>query len=129
MQRFTQSHTVTEDDLDDLQHVNNVRYVQWIQDISKNHWLSVAPPALLDRIIWVVVNHNITYKSAAKLGDRIRMETYIKSARGAISERVVEMYLEEDNELLVESLTKWCMLDPANLKPARIGTDVQNLFL
>ncbi|TDQ31594.1 acyl-CoA thioesterase [Zeaxanthinibacter enoshimensis] len=129
MQRFTQSHTVTEDDLDDLQHVNNVRYVQWIQDISKNHWLSVAPPALLDRIIWVVVNHNITYKSAAKLGDRIRMETYIKSARGAISERVVEMYLEEDNELLVESLTKWCMLDPASLKPARIGIDVQNLFL
>ncbi|MDC6351709.1 acyl-CoA thioesterase [Zeaxanthinibacter sp. PT1] len=129
MQRFTQSHTVIEDDLDDLQHVNNVRYVQWIQDISKNHWLSVAPPALLDRVIWVVVNHNITYKSAAKLGDRIRMETYIKSARGALSERVVEMYLEEGNELLVESLTKWCMLDPASLKPARIGIDVQNLFL
>lgn len=129
MQRFIQNHTVTEDDLDDLQHVNNVRYVQWIQDISKNHWLSVAPPALLDRVIWVVVNHNITYKSAAKLGERIRMETYIKSARGPISERVVEMYLEEGNELLVESLTKWCMLDPASLKPARIGIDVQNLFL
>ena len=129
MQRFIQNHTVTEDDLDDLQHVNNVRYVQWIQDISKNHWLSVAPPDLLDRVIWVVVNHNITYKSAAKLGERIRMETYIKSARGPISERVVEMYLEEGNELLVESLTKWCMLDPASLKPARIGIDVQNLFL
>ncbi|NNF19805.1 MAG: acyl-CoA thioesterase [Flavobacteriaceae bacterium] len=129
MQRFTQSHTVIEDDLDDLQHVNNVRYVQWIQDVSKNHWLSVAPPALLDRVIWVVVNHNITYKSSAKLGDRIRMETYIKSAKGPISERVVEMYLEEGNELLVESVTKWCMLDPASLKPARIGIDVQNLFL
>ncbi|MCJ7756968.1 MAG: thioesterase, partial [Gillisia sp.] len=25
---------VTKEDLDELQHVNNVRYVQWIQDIA-----------------------------------------------------------------------------------------------
>ena len=33
---------VTKDDLDELQHVNNVRYVQWIQDIAKVYWKNRA---------------------------------------------------------------------------------------
>jgi len=33
---------VTKEDLDELQHVNNVRYVQWIQDIAKAHWENVS---------------------------------------------------------------------------------------
>ena len=35
---FEVTHTVISDDLDDLLHVNNVRYVQWVQDIAKAHW-------------------------------------------------------------------------------------------
>jgi len=35
---FTYHHIVTEDEIDTLNHVNNVVYVQWIQDISTKHW-------------------------------------------------------------------------------------------
>ena len=37
---------VSAQDLDDLQHVNNVRYLEWIQDISKEHWQLKAPVEL-----------------------------------------------------------------------------------
>ena len=29
---------VTSDDLDARNHVNNVRYVQWVQDAAEAHW-------------------------------------------------------------------------------------------
>jgi len=38
----TVSHTytvkVTEKDIDGLNHVNNVVYLQWVNDISERHW-------------------------------------------------------------------------------------------
>jgi len=73
MEYFEKTLTVSEDDLDDLNHVNNVRYVQWVQDISKEHWQSVAPPEMQEGVVWVVMNHNISYKSAAVLGDIIKV--------------------------------------------------------
>ena len=37
MQTFeTQLRTVTAKDLDELNHVNNVRYVQWVQDMCQS---------------------------------------------------------------------------------------------
>ena len=38
MTGFEMFHTVISQDLDDLMHVNNVRYVQWVQDLAKAHW-------------------------------------------------------------------------------------------
>ena len=36
MESYEKRIRVSENDLDELKHVNNVRYVQWIQDISKD---------------------------------------------------------------------------------------------
>lgn len=119
---------VCADDLDDLQHVNNVRYVQWIQDISKEHWLQVAVSPYRDSAVWVVRNHNIHYKNAAVLGDTILLKTYILSTRGALSTRVVEMYKEESGELLVHSKTEWALLNAETLRPMRISEDISQLF-
>ena len=33
---------VSKNDLDDLNHVNNVVYIQWIQAIAKKHWKSLG---------------------------------------------------------------------------------------
>lgn len=126
---FEKTLIVIEDDLDDLAHVNNVRYVQWMQDIAKDHWLSKAPEELIKNTVWVVLTHHITYKSAAKLGDVILMKTYIDKTKGAISIRIVEMYNKETGQLLVKAKTEWCLLNATTFKPIRIAPEIESIFI
>ena len=125
---FKKTLTVQEEDLDDLDHVNNVRYVQWIQDISKEHWQTLAPEWMQEGIVWVVLNHNITYRSAAQLGDVLRIETHIADSKGAISHRIVEMFNYDTGQLLVHAVTKWCLLNSETLKPMRISAEIKKVF-
>ncbi len=128
MRAFEKTITVVPEDLDDLNHVNNVRFVQWIQDVSKEHWQKVATPVMQKDVVWVVMNHNITYKNAAKLDDVVRIRTHIAQSRGATSVRAVEMYNDKTNELLLRSTTEWCLLNGITLRPMRISQDIIQLF-
>jgi len=128
MKPFIKTITVEADDLDDLEHVNNVRYVQWIQDISKEHWEKSVPEKLNKEVIWVVQNHNITYRGAARLGDIITLKTYIAATKGATSLRVVEIRNENSGELLLESKTAWCLLHPKTFRPMRISGEISAIF-
>ena len=62
MESFQKIITVGEEDLDELQHVNNVRYVQWVQDVAKAHWQKAVPQALREEVVWVLIKHTIVYK-------------------------------------------------------------------
>ena len=128
MQIFELTRIVVEDDLDELKHVNNVRYVQWIQDISKEHWVTKASEEIRNSVLWVVMNHNITYKNAAVLDDEIKVTTHIESSRGATSVRVVEMHNAKTNQLLLRSKTEWCLLNANTLKPTRISENIKHIF-
>lgn len=128
MQFYEKTLVVEKEDLDELDHVNNVRYVQWIQDISKEHWQSKASKEIQESVVWVVMNHNITYKLAAKLNDKIHIRTHIEKSRGAISIRVVEMFDGKTNRLLVRSSTEWCLLNAKTLRPNRISEEIKAVF-
>lgn len=128
MQIFQQLTTVSSEDLDELNHVNNVRYVQWIQDIAKAHWLQNATPDILTKYYWVVVSHHIEYKSSALLGDVIQLKTYVTQSEGVTSTRVVEMYHQATERLLVKAKTVWCLINSASHKPARIPEKIALLF-
>lgn len=128
MQHYEKELIASTDDLDDLHHVNNVRYVQWIQDISKEHWQRYASTQIQESVVWVVMNHNITYKNAAKLNDRIKIQTHIAESRGATCIRVVEMYNTITNQLLLRSKTEWCLLNAKTLRPTRISEEIKNVF-
>ncbi|WP_150451971.1 acyl-CoA thioesterase [Arenibacter lacus] len=126
---YTKTLKVVQDDLDDLEHVNNVRYVQWMQDIAKEHWKAKAPKELVETTVWVVLTHHITYKNAAKLDDEIVLKTYIEKSRGAISTRVVEMFHKETDQLLVKAKTEWCLLNSKTFKPMRIAAEIVSVFV
>ncbi len=119
---------VQQDAIDDLNHVNNVIYVQWIQDIAKEHWQSKASKELLENCIWVVKSHFIEYKKAAVLNDIIAIKTYIKQSKGALSIRMVEMYDETSNELILSSKTEWVLLDSKSLRPIRVSDEIKDVF-
>ncbi len=129
MQVFSQLIQVKESDLDELHHVNNIRYVEWIQQISKEHWQNVVDENTKNNFIWVVRAHRITYHSAAKIDDELHLKTEIINSRGSISTRRVEMKDNKTNVLVVSSETDWCLLDPKNMKPIRIPETIKNLFI
>jgi acyl-CoA thioester hydrolase len=128
MQIHTELITVVESDLDELNHVNNVRYVQWVNDIAKAHWLKMASQSMLDTYFWVLINHQINYKSQALLNDNILLKTFVKSSEGVTSTRIVEIYNNNTQKLLATSETKWCFIDAKTKKPIRIIPKVANLF-
>lgn len=131
MENLTHSYTirVQPEDIDQLNHVNNVVYVQWIQDAAVNHWNSVAPDEIKKSFVWVIVRHEIDYRQSAKLNDELLIKTWVLNAQGVSSVRQVQIFRKEDMKLLVESKTTWCMVDVNTQRPARITPEVRNLFL
>ena len=128
METYDKLITVTEKDLDGLNHVNNVRYVQWVQDVAEEHWNSKATHSILDTYYWVMLNHHIQYKGQAFLNDVLLLKTYVTKSEGVISTRIVEIYNNETDKLLTTSETNWCFISKANNRPTRIPTDIITLF-
>lgn len=128
MQTFEKTIIVSKDDLDQLNHVNNVRYVQWVQDIAEAHWLKNAPKTILDNYFWVMLSHNIQYKGEALLGDELTVKTFVSKSEGLTSIRHVEITNNANDKLIVTSETKWCFMNTATKKPARIPAEVAKLF-
>ncbi|MDF0716150.1 thioesterase [Muricauda sp. 334s03] len=129
MKTYSEVFDVTPNDLDDLNHVNNIRYVEWIQDISKKHWMHVTSEETQKSMVWVVRNHNITYHKSAVLGNTILMNTYIESNKGPISTRIVEIKNKATDELLVKAVTEWCLLDAKTFRPKRVPGEIEALFV
>lgn len=128
MRVYSKVFDVVQDDLDELNHVNNVRYVEWIQEISKLHWLEVTTEAIRKEMVWVVKNHNISYRKSAILGDIVKINTYIKSNNGPISTRIVEIMDNKTGKILVNASTEWCLLDGKTFRPKRVPDSIQKLF-
>jgi acyl-CoA thioester hydrolase len=128
MQIFEKIITVTNEDLDELNHVNNVRYIEWANAIAKEHWEQNTTKDIRENFFWVVISHFIEYKSSALLGDIIKLKTYIRKTEGAKSTRVVEMYNAKTEKLIVKSETIWCFINSNNSNPSRITSEIASLF-
>lgn len=125
---YTHQRTVAEEDLDDLHHVNNVRYVQWIQDVAKEHWEVRATDQLKKDFIWVVIRHEIDYKKQAFMGDEILIETYVGETTFVTSERFVNVKNAETGDVLVAAKSMWCLLDADSKRPTKITEELRTVF-
>lgn len=128
MQTFEQTLIVSQAHLDELNHVNNVQYLQWVQDIAGAHWQSLIEGNSTAFGLWVVRSHHIEYKRQAKLGDTLRVVTHVALTQGFQSERKVRFFLEGTSQLVAQCNTQWCYLDPQTHKLLRIPPEVYQLF-
>tara|TARA_B110000003_G_scaffold259642_1_gene279801 strand:- start:30 stop:419 length:390 start_codon:yes stop_codon:yes gene_type:complete len=119
---------ISKNDLDDLNHVNNVIYIHWVQEIAKNHWKSLVSNEIIKNYFWVLLEHEIKYLNPAFLNDKIRLKTYIEKTDGVKSSRIVEIYNKDTNKLLVTSKTIWCLINAKTGKPNRITEDIKKAF-
>ena len=125
---YRQHIVVAEADLDEMRHVNNVRYLQWLQDGAILHWQQLADEALRTQYAWVARHHSLDYLAAAWLGDELLLETWVDECRGALSTRHYRLSRLSDKQTVVQAHTQWCLLNRSSLKPVRIPAAVAALF-
>jgi len=115
-------------DIDGLGHVNNVVYVRWVQDVAVAHWRAAAPHAEQEKLRWVVLRHEIDYKQAARLGDRIVARTWVGTATRIKFERHTEIRRSSDGTLLAKARTVWRPIDAVTGKPTSVSAEVRAGF-
>ena len=121
--------TAAPEHIDELGHVNNAVWVQWIQQLAVAHWESVSDPAHRDAYFWVVVRHEIDYLRAAYDGDRIVARTWVGEApKGARFDRFVE-FTGRDGKTCVRARTFWAIIDRSSGRPIRVPAEVVAPFL
>ncbi|MFL9834398.1 acyl-CoA thioesterase [Chryseobacterium terrae] len=115
---FEKKIQVTEEHIDGNNHVNNVQYVKWVEEIAGEHWDSVKYKLNFPDDIWMLLDHHIQYKKQVYFGDVITIKTYPKSPEGIRQPRKVEFYCNDI--LVVDSLTLWVFIDKETQKIKRL---------
>ncbi|HJT81355.1 MAG TPA: acyl-CoA thioesterase [Chthoniobacterales bacterium] len=125
---FTRSVMVLPEDIDEQNHVNNMVYLRWVQEIAAAHWRAIASPEAQATIGWVVLRHEIDYKSPAILGDQIELRTWVGKATRLTFERFTEIRRKNDGTLLARARTLWCPIDSQTGRPTRVSIEVRSGF-
>lgn len=149
---FEHSVEVSASDIDVLGHVNNVVYVQWMQDAAYAH--SAALGWTLQRYMdlgagWVARLHQIEYLQPAFEGDRVLIKTWVADMKKVTSTRRYKMVridpslgdndnLEAEPEaepatpqretLLAVAHTTWAFIDYKRGTPMRIPAEMSKDF-
>lgn len=114
-------------DIDAMGHVNNVVYLQWVQDAAAAHWQAHASAELQQQYNWVVLRHEIDYQRPAFLNDHLEARTWVQSYAGVRSVRVVQIVRTPDQQVLAEARTTWCLV-AATGRPVRINEAIMQVF-
>ncbi len=122
MEPFTATIKVKETDIDTLNHVNNVTYLKWVQEISVAHWFNITTPAINNLYYWVVLRHEIDYNHPVFLGEEITAVTWVGESEGVKSDRFVHFYCKD--KLISRAKTTWCLMDKTSNRPTRITDEI-----
>lgn len=121
---FALTFTARSEHIDELGHVNNAVWVQWIQDLATAHWDAVARPEDHAKVFWVVVRHEIDYRGNIAAGDSVTGETWIDGApKGAKSDRRVD-FRNQAGKIIVAARTTWAMLDKDSQRLIRVRPEI-----
>src|SRR5207247_1130814 len=97
---FEMTVSVSTGDIDEQNHVNNTVYLRWVQGVATAHWQAVASPEAQETVGWVVLRHEIDFKTPAALGDKIILRTWVGKATRLTFERFTEIRRNGDGQLL-----------------------------
>lgn len=119
---------VVGDDIDDMDHVNNVVYLRWVQDVALAHWRATATPDMLTTLGWVATRHELDYLRAAFLGDALTARTWVGTVDSRRFERHTEIVRSRDSVVLLRARTLWLMIRRDTGRITRISPELHALF-
>jgi acyl-CoA thioester hydrolase len=116
--------------VDRNRHVNNVAYVQWMQDAAVQHSAATGCTRMTEAIgaTWVARMHRIEYLSPAFAGDALTVRTWISDFRKVRSLRRYEFVRAADQRVLARGETDWVLVDASTGRPRGIPKEMVSLF-
>lgn len=126
---FQKTIQVSASDLDDQNHVNNLRYMEWVLEVSESHWVKQTTAETRENFAWFVMDHYIKYKQQAFIGEKLILKTWVESCGRLKSVRRVDIIRESDQKIIVEAKSTWVFIDKNSQKPTEIKDDIIKLFL
>ena len=122
--------TIPADAVDENGHVNNVMYVQWMQDAAVRHYEAMGGRQITIDLgaTWVVRSHTVEYLRPAFAGERIRVLTWVVNMRRVRSLRRYRFLRVEDEQELVRGETDWVFVDMESGALRSIPREVTELF-
>ena len=126
--RHTLTFTASPAHIDELGHVNNAVWVDWIQQIATAHWNAVAAPEHRQAYAWVVTRHEIDYRGNVGPGESVTAETFIpEGPTGARFDRRVE-FRNAAGKVIVSARSTWAIIARASGRIVRVPREVAEPF-
>lgn len=116
--------------LDIYQHVNNGRYLEFLEEGRWDYFEKKAFFIDLDaqQLAFVVANINISYRRPAYVGETIRVITKIVSIGNKSAKATQEVRLIKSGEvadLIVDAVVTFCLMDDNSQKAVPISGEIR----
>src|SRR6185503_868546 len=124
---FSYSFIIPQDVIDENGHVNNVAYVQWMQEAAIRHGESMGYKQP-ENTGWFVREHRIEYFLPAFLGDELEVRAWLSEIKRVRLHRRYEFLRRSDGKVVAKGETDWVYVDAKTGRPIAIPADIQVLF-
>jgi acyl-CoA thioester hydrolase len=110
--------------------VNNVAYVQWMQDAAVQHSAATGCTRMTEAVgaTWVARTHRIEYLSPAFAGDVLTVLTWVADLRKVRSLRRYKFVRVADQKILAQGETEWVFVEASTGRPRGIPKEIADLF-
>lgn len=128
---FSYRQTISDDVIDVNNHVNNVVYVQWMQDAAVAHSRACLQRGTVRErgFTWVARSHHIEYLSPALAGDELEIRTWLTSLRRVRCQRKYEFIRTLDKKLIARGETDWVFVNVETGRPSSIPEEIRTAFV
>lgn len=112
-------------------HVNNVAYVQWMQDVATLHSDTQGCTREMCRQLgaaWVVRSHRIEYLRPTFAGEEIEIQTWVCNLKRTRSLRRYRFLRVPDQTLLARAETDWVFVNVSSGRPLSIPEEVSSCY-
>jgi thioesterase III len=114
--------------LDGYNHVNNARYLEFLEEARWQYFDNIHPEEIND-LPWafVIVNININYRFPATAGNELLIHTTIDNI-GEKSMTFAQVITRADEKIICDAKVTFVILDKATFKPLKIEGDLLNML-
>ncbi len=116
--------TVQPEHIDPLGQVNNVMYLQWMQQVASAHVDALGlglKEYLALKHAMVPVEHHVQYRKPAFVGDQIILRSWLSDLDALYSYRQYAFFRRQDQALLFVGKTQFACIEIATGRPKRLS--------
>jgi acyl-CoA thioester hydrolase len=125
---FSYTFIVPQSAIDEYGHVNNVIYVQWMQDAATRHPQAIPEFVQPENTGWFAREHRIEYLLPAFEGDELEVRTWVADMKRVRAQRKYDFTRKSDGKVVAKGETNWIYVDLTTGRPIPIPDEIAVLF-